>query len=144
MEKSAYYTQISYRLNVSANALTSRYRVYHGRHEHRPLFAHDRHFRKFPPRPDADAYAMNDATNADHANHAHEHDCDAYDGRMNAVNAVDELDVYFVWDADNGRKRNGFRRRNVDDTYYYTTAVWWPFSATELIVDLNCKREYFM
>lgn len=135
------YTQISYRLNVSVNTHTFRYREYHGRRVRRPLFDHDdRHFHRFPPHPDANVYEMNDVTSVHHASHAHVRDCDAYDARMNAVNAVDESDGDSAWDAGSGRIRNGFRRRSEDDTYCCTMAILLLSSAIELIADLNCNR----
>lgn len=99
----------------------------------------DQHFRKFPPHPGANAYAMNDVMNVHRAIHDRVHGYDVYDDQMNEANVVDELDADFELDDDNAHIRNGFHRRNVDDTYYYMTEVLWPSSATELIVDLNYK-----
>lgn len=110
------------------------------RHANRPSSDHgDRHFRKYPLRLDANACAMNDAMNARHAIHDRGHGYDVYDVQMNEANAVDALGVYFGWDVCTFRKRNGFRRRNVDDTGYCMTEVLLLFSVVELIVDLNWK-----
>lgn len=67
----------------------------------------DRHFRKYPLHPDANAYAMN----VHRVMHDYAYDCDANDVQMNVLNeanVVDASDVGFVSDADNGRKQSGF------------------------------------
>lgn len=73
-----------------------------------PLNDHgDRHFRKYPLRPDADACAMN----VHHAMHGYAHGCDANDGRMsvwNEANVAGASDVDFVSDADIDRKQSDF------------------------------------
>lgn len=117
--------------------------MYLDRHANRPLYDRDdQHFRKFPPRPDADAYAMNDVMNVHRAIRDRVHDYDVYDDRMNEANVADELDADFELDDDNDHIQNGFHRRNADDTCCCTTEVLLPSFATELIVDLNCKIEH--
>lgn len=71
----------------------------------------DRHFRKYPLRPDADACEMNDAMNVLRAIHDHACGCDASDGQMsasNGANVADALDADFVSDAYIVRTQNGF------------------------------------
>lgn len=94
----------------NATPPTFRCRVFHvDWHVDQPLNDHDdRHFRKYPLRPDADAYAMS----VHHAMHGYAHGCDANDGQMNVLNeanVADALDVDFVSDADIDRKQNDFR-----------------------------------
>ena len=77
-----------------------------------PLIDHDdRHFRKYPLRPDADAYEMNDAMNVLRALHDHACGCDASDGQMSAsneANVAGALDADFVSDVYTFRTRNDF------------------------------------
>lgn len=75
-----------------------------------PLNDHDdRHFRKYPLRPDANAYEMNDAMNARHAMYDCANDCDANDDRMSAsneANVVGALDADFALDVYTFHKQN--------------------------------------
>lgn len=89
---------------------TFRYRAFHGWHVDQPLNDHDdRHFRKFPLRPAANAYGMNDAMNGHRAMHDYAYDYDANDDRMsvsNVANAVDALDDGFALDVYIFHKQN--------------------------------------
>lgn len=60
----------------------------------RPLSDHDdRHFRKYPLRLDANAYAMNDVMSGLHATYGRVRGYDVYGVRMNAANAADAFDA---------------------------------------------------
>lgn len=67
----------------------------------------DRHFRRYPLRPDADAYAMN----VHRAKHGCAHGCGANGVQMNVLNeanVADALDDGFVLDADIDHKQSDF------------------------------------
>lgn len=97
-------------------APTFRCLEFHGWHADQPLIARDdRHFRKYPLRPGADACAMNDAMNVLRAIHDHACGCDANDGQMSAsneANVAGALDADSVSDAYTVRTRSDFRLLN--------------------------------
>lgn len=76
----------------------------------------DRHFRRFHPHLDANAYEMNDAMNVLHAMHDHANDYDVSDAQMSALNeanAVGALDACFALDVYTFHIQIGFHLRFV-------------------------------
>lgn len=107
---------------------------------HRPPSVDDgRPFRRcLRHRPDANAYAMNDAMSGralnDRAN-----DYDVHD-RMNGSNeasAVDGFDGVAVLDVCTCRIRSDFRHPDAIYTARCTTTAWWRSFVVGLIVDSN-------